>query len=132
MLRRSTKSPHFALLLIVLMMTGFVLFYVLFDPVEYAWMPKCPLHLLTGWNCPACGMQRALHALFCGRLTEALAYNYFFVFSLPYVLALLVAEGLKLMQWGDRFVRVVQHATLAHTFLVLCVLWGIVRNLLHI
>jgi len=128
----SAKSSHFALLLIVLLLAGCVLLYVLFDPVQHAWMPWCPLHKLTGWNCPACGMQRALHALFGGRLAEALAYNYFFILSLPYVLALLVAEVLKLMQRGGRFVSVVRNARFAHIFMALCVLWGIVRNLLHI
>ena len=45
------------------------------NPVEIAWLPKCPLHQLTGWHCPGCGITRAAHALLHGDLSAALAMN---------------------------------------------------------
>ena len=95
-------------------------------------MPKCPFRLLTGWNCPACGLQRALHALLHGKFTEALSYNYFFVVSIPYVIALFVAEALKRIPRGDNLIRAVEHPVLARVYIVLFIAWGIIRNLLQV
>ncbi len=39
-----------------------VLFFFL-DPGEHALFPRCPFHLLTGYYCPGCGSQRAIHNL---------------------------------------------------------------------
>lgn len=46
-----------------------------------------PFHALTGWDCPACGGQRALHSLLHGRFGEALRFNPFLVVAVPYLLA---------------------------------------------
>ena len=61
--------------------------YYAVDPSHSAWLPQCPFHALTGWECPACGGQRALHALLHGRLGEAVQFNLFLVVSVPYFLA---------------------------------------------
>ena len=61
---------------------GIVLYYI--NPTQYWFMPKCPFKLITGLNCPGCGIQRAIHALLHGRFTEAIKYNYFLIYSLPY------------------------------------------------
>lgn len=44
-------------------------------PTEDSFYPRCQLHSLTGLHCPGCGTTRALHALFNGRVAQALAYN---------------------------------------------------------
>ena len=46
-----------------------------FDPATTGWFPSCPLHALTGWQCPLCGSLRAVHALWHGAPLAALAYN---------------------------------------------------------
>ena len=46
--------------------------YYAVDPSHDVWLPRCPFHALTGWDCPACGGQRALHSLLHGRFGEAL------------------------------------------------------------
>jgi hypothetical protein len=130
----STKSKNniFWLVLFLLLMVGGIVVYTLFDPNKSVWMPKCPFRLLTGWNCPACGLQRALHALLHGRFAEALSYNYFFVVSIPYVIALFVAEALKRIPRGDNFIRAVEHPVLARVYIILFIAWGIIRNLLQV
>ncbi len=130
----STKSKNniFWLLIFLLLLVGGIVVYTLFDPNKSVWMPKCPFRLLTGWNCPACGLQRALHALLHGKFTEALSYNYFFVVSIPYVIALLVAEVLKRIPRGDNFIRAVEHPVLARVYIILFIAWGIIRNLLQV
>lgn len=46
-----------------------------FDPAVTWWFPSCPLHALTGWQCPLCGSLRAVHALLTGSPLAALAFN---------------------------------------------------------
>ena len=130
----STKSKNniFWLVLFLLLLVGGIVVYTLFDPIKSVWMPKCPFRLLTGWNCPACGLQRALHALLHGKFAEALSYNYFFVVSIPYVIALFVAEALKRIPRGDNFIRAVEHPVLARVYIILFIAWGIIRNLLQV
>ncbi len=120
------------MVLFLLLLVGGIVVYTLFDPNKSVWMPKCPFRLLTGWNCPACGLQRALHALLHGRFAEALSYNYFFVVSIPYVIALFVAEALKRIPRGDNFIRAVEHPVLARVYIILFIAWGIIRNLLQV
>ncbi|MBP5374751.1 MAG: DUF2752 domain-containing protein [Bacteroidaceae bacterium] len=126
------KNATVWLLLIFMMVVGGVVIYTLFDPIQYAWMPKCPFRLLTGWNCPACGIQRAAHALLHGRFAEAFSYNYFFVISIPYLLVLLVAEVLKRTHKGENFVRASEHPYLARIYIILFFVWGVLRNVFHI
>ncbi|MDR3183760.1 MAG: DUF2752 domain-containing protein [Planctomycetaceae bacterium] len=52
-------------------------------PSEYAWMPKCPFHLLTGLYCPGCGSTRAVHYLLQGQITTAFRYQPILLSMLP-------------------------------------------------
>ncbi|GAB6012191.1 DUF2752 domain-containing protein [Viscerimonas tarda] len=60
---------------------------------------QCGFHALTGFQCPGCGGQRAVHYLLHGHLLNALRYNALFVLGLPallYMYYILVAYyGLK-------------------------------------
>ncbi|MBO4672992.1 MAG: DUF2752 domain-containing protein [Bacteroidaceae bacterium] len=130
----SSKSKDAAiwLLLILVLGVGGAVIYTQFDPTRYVWMPQCPLRLLTGWNCPGCGIQRALHAMLHGHFAEAFSYNYFFMFSIPYAVLLVIATILKYFERGERFVRAVEHPLLARTYIVLFFVWGVTRNILGI
>lgn len=46
-----------------------------FPPEEYGFYPRCPVYALTGWECPGCGMTRALAAFLHGHLAEAVRWN---------------------------------------------------------
>jgi hypothetical protein len=46
-----------------------------FPPDRYGFYPRCPVYALTGWECPGCGMTRALAALVRGHATEASHWN---------------------------------------------------------
>jgi hypothetical protein len=47
----------------------------MFNPAEAGFFWRCPFNALTGWYCPGCGGQRALHLLLHGRFLEALHLN---------------------------------------------------------
>ncbi len=81
-----------------------VLFWVYFslDPAQH-FFPKCPFLWLTGWKCPGCGSQRAVHHLLHGNFLEALRVNFLFVLAFPYVFFGLVLEYTV---WGQRQISI--------------------------
>ncbi len=109
---------------------GALIFYFYNNPATGAWFPQCPVKLLTGYSCPGCGVQRAFHALLHGNLGQALAYNYFFVLSVPYFILALIAFLLK--DRFTRFRRVVEGKTLGLIYVTCFCLWFVVRNVLGI
>jgi len=66
---------------------------------EHHLFPKCPFYWLTGWKCPGCGSQRALHHLLNGNIIGAFQANPLFVFALPYVL---FGLALEYTDWGKK------------------------------
>lgn len=102
--------------------------YILVDPATSRFVPKCPFHYLTGLDCPACGVQRAAHALLHGDIVTALRYNYFLAISIPYLIAVLVTtfgKGRRLQVARQK----VQHPTVVLIFLTLTIVWWVVRNI---
>lgn len=101
--------------------------YFWVDPGQSEWVPKCPFRLLTGFDCPACGNQRALHALLHGEWATAWRFNPFALLSLPYITAVCytsVANG----ACARRMRAVVQHPQVVMGYLVLVVCWWVLRN----
>ncbi len=99
--------------------------YYFLDPLRVVWTPQCPFRLLTGWDCPACGSQRALHAALHGEFAAALRFNPFLAVSLPY-LGLVVA-GSRLKS-APRIARAAVRPTVVRCYLVLVIGWWIARN----
>ena len=71
---------------------AFLAIYFFFDPAGAAWMPKCPVYVLTGLECPGCGTQRALHALLHGNPAEAWKHNALLMISLPVIIWMIWLE----------------------------------------
>lgn len=49
------------------------------------YMPRCIIKDLTGFDCPGCGSQRALHALIAGHPAESIRHNMLLPFTLLYL-----------------------------------------------
>lgn len=113
---------------IVAIAAAAVAIYYYIDPARVVWMPRCPFRWLTGWQCPACGNQRALHALLHGQWTTAWGYNPFLIVSLPYLIALVAARLLRSRR--PRFYAAVAHPRVVMTYVVLICLWWLLRNLI--
>lgn len=129
MIPASLKKPVAGIVLIVIIASVIIIYYYN-NPTLGAWFPRCPVKLLTGYSCPGCGVQRAFHALLHGNLWQALAYNYFFVISVPYFILACVAILLK--GKFTRFRRYVEGRTLALIYVVCYCVWFVVRNALEI
>ncbi|MDD2245685.1 MAG: DUF2752 domain-containing protein [Proteiniphilum sp.] len=68
-----------------LLMVALFVFYR-FDPSVKPFFPKCPFLLATGYECPGCGSQRAIHSLLHLDIRTAFRQNAFMVLALPYII----------------------------------------------
>lgn len=107
-----------------------VLWFV--NPEHAWWAPKCPVHYLTGLQCPGCGVSRAIHALLHGHAAEALAYNLFFIISIPYLLSVCAVMYIPALHRRERLRLFVTGSVPAWTYLILFCVWFVVRNIFGI
>lgn len=112
------------------LVAGIALYY--FNPSDYVLAPKCMMKSLTGWDCPGCGIQRAFHAASHGNWTEAIGYNLFLVYSLPYFLCIALTEWVMWGKWKKHCRRVFESREAGILYIILFVVWGIARNIWNI
>ncbi len=87
----------------------------------------CPLHLLTGLKCPACGITTAILALLHGDVNAAFAANPGLAFSLP-----VLGPYLCWLLWGwlrQRPARGRAVNAVGVGLIVYFAVWGVWRNL---
>ncbi len=117
------RSVVIAIAAVVAVAIGWV--YLTFDPSTH-FFPRCMFHELTGWQCPGCGSQRALHALLTGDVAAAWGFNALFVLELPLLALLACAWCLRSKHpWLH---RVLNSRTVILGILAVIILWTIVRN----
>ncbi len=87
------KYPVYLLILLAAVVLAVV--YKMYDPFDFVFFPKCPFRELTGWECPGCGSQRALHHLLNGNVGGAFRANALLVVAIPYVIAGIAIEQVK-------------------------------------
>lgn len=101
--------------------------YFIFDPSQSAWMPRCMLHYFTGFECPGCGSQRAVHALLHGDVAAAFSANALLVCLLPLLVVLgFVDLNRKKM---PRAYASIHRPWVLFTIMGLIIVWGVARNL---
>lgn len=84
------------IILIVAVVVAVICVYSYFvDTRGMAFAPKCVFFQWTGYKCPGCGTQRALHELMHGHLQGAFAYNPLLFAAVPY------AGLLAWLRYGD-------------------------------
>lgn len=102
--------------------------YYFLDPEAYAWIPKCPLHTLTGWDCPGCGSQRMIHALLHGDIASAFRANALLLCLLP---ALVLLGYVEVFQTRlPKLYAKLHHPRILVSMAVLIIAWGVARNFL--
>jgi len=55
-----------------------VLFFIL-DPAKHQIFPRCIFNSVTGYYCPGCGSQRAIHSLLHLDFAGVVSYNFLFI-----------------------------------------------------
>jgi hypothetical protein len=102
--------------------------YFALNPAESVYFPPCPFRLLTGFRCPGCGSQRAIHSLLHLDFKQAFLYN-------PLLIPALLLAGLLIYlgHFGgkNRFpqlYRILSGTKFTRAVCILIVLFGIGRN----
>ena len=72
--RCPTPSRRLLAAAAMLALVAAVAVYFALDPARHPF-PRCMFLTLTGWQCPGCGSQRALHALLHGDIASAWALS---------------------------------------------------------
>jgi hypothetical protein len=106
-----------------------VIYFYARDPGAGGGFLPCLIYVSTGWHCPGCGSQRAVHALLHGQAAAAAGHNLLFVLALPAALPV-TAIVARWPQWSRR--QWDRHGgwILAAAF-TLTGLFGLLRNLPH-
>jgi len=103
-------------------------FYTL-DPAEQPVFPRCPFLLLTGYECPGCGSQRAIHSLLHFDFKAAFRYNALMVPVIPYVLIGIYLQCFGGSRRHPKIEKIFYGRWSALTVLVLVFAFWIGRNL---
>ena len=115
---------------ILFVVVGFflcVLSYYRVNPATSYLMPKCLFKMLTGYDCPSCGVQRVVHMVLHGNIKEAFLLNPFLFIVAPYLLTVFYAKFSK-----DKFA--IEIRPFVYHYITICVyiflyfLWWFVRN----
>ena len=123
---RQCKRWGLAILLLAGIMSLFALYYYI-NPEHSIWMPKCMFRFFTGWDCPACGGQRAVHAVLHGQWRMAIRYNPFLLISLPY-LTVVAYTTFSTTRYARRLKTTAQHPWVIKTYILLFFCWWVFRN----
>jgi hypothetical protein len=88
----------------IIIVAIFALLYRINDPARSNYFPKCPFYKLTGYKCPGCGSQRAIHHLLNAEFYQAFKENALLVISIPYLLTgftfdLIKNPGERILKW---------------------------------
>ena len=114
-----------------ILLFGGVMLYCL-NPTDYRFMPKCPIKLITGLSCPGCGIQRAVHASLHGNCMEAIKYNFFLLYSVPYAMSFVVVWAMPESALRGKIRKVIENRRTVNSFIVAFSAWFVIRNILNI
>ena len=110
-----------------------LLIYYFYNPNEQLLFPKCPFLLMTGWECPGCGSQRAIHYLLHFQIIDALKMNFMVVLAIPYILLALYCELKRKNNLEiERIYRLFYGSKASLFIAILFILFMIVRNIYSI
>ena len=112
-----------------LLLVGVLVVLTLVDPAQSIWIPKCPVKLLTGLQCPGCGFQRAAHALMHGDVLGALRFNWFLLYAVPYLLVLIAERYFLRGRWQLKIRWWAEDNRVIWSYVVVYFVWFVVRNI---
>ena len=125
----SVKSK--IVIIVAVIVVGAVILYFS-NPEKTIWLPKCPFYMLTGLKCPACGTQRALYNLLHFNIQKAFHYNPFMLISIPYAATLVIVTWFDPKGKLEKIKSLCYNHITVYIYLILIVLWWIVRNIIKV
>lgn len=110
---------------LVMLVLGFI--YYALDPSTSDAFPRCSFLSLTGYKCPGCGGQRAVHALLNGDVAGAFRFNALLMIAVPWMGLCLFAESRRTR--NPRLYARLNPELLMWLFLALLLSWWLLRNI---
>ena len=123
--RKKVRSLFFIGLILLVIGVCYYVFYVNFPKYGL----KCVLHELVGLKCPGCGITRMLSSFIQFKFVEGIKYNLFLGITLP-VVVFIVLYSCYLYVYNKRSGRTFN--IFCVVYLVLLLLWMIIRNIIGI
>lgn len=112
----------------LLLGAGLAATYFTLDPARYAF-PRCPFFILTGWYCPGCGSQRAIHELLHGRVGRAAGLNLLVVVFAPVLLLSAINSVRNMLTDKDYYLPLFYRPWFCWAVAGLTITFGVLRNL---
>ena len=121
------RSLLIALVIAVLILFGFI--YYAIDPSVSTIFPRCAFLEFTGYKCPGCGSQRAIHALLHGDVASAFRYNALLLIAIPWIALCLFAESRRTR--NPRLYARINAPLLIWLFLAMVLIWWLLHNIFN-
>lgn len=115
--------------IVLVLLAALYLFYNL-NPETQPIFPKCPFLVFTGYECPGCGTQRAIHQLLHLNIGAALKYNGFMVLALPYIFLGVYMEYLGGKKRNYKLHNIIFGRYSAIVILIIILLYWVLRNII--
>jgi hypothetical protein len=116
---------------LLLAIAAAVILFFWLDPSEHIIFPRCVFYAATGYYCPGCGSQRALHSLLHFDINGVVQHNILFLMAAPalmyHYLQLLMNRKLQLKLPNLFYMKLTPGI-----ILILIMLFWIMRNLPYI
>lgn len=124
----SIKLKLIIYIIVSLILFGFIYFYFNYNPSENRIFPRCPFYSITGFYCPGCGSQRAIHGLLHGRIVGGLKHNpliLLLVFVLVYDATIFVLKKL----YNKKTNNLLHKPRTTNIILFIIIIFWILRNI---
>jgi len=119
------KIINFGLLIIF---TGLAILFFVLNPTEHEIFPKCVFNSVTGYYCPGCGSQRAIHSLLHLNFAGVVGNNFLF---LPALFLLIYHYSFAFLnkKFSWKLPNIFYFKSTPWIILVVIILFWILRNL---
>jgi len=117
------------LTLIAVLLGGISIFYFNYNPTQHSFFIPCPFKFTTGYHCPGCGSQRAIHQLLHGDVISAFRFNPLMVLSLPLIF---YGMGIKVKNYlynTQSRVQFFYSKLFIYSYFGIAILYWIIRNI---
>jgi hypothetical protein len=98
----------------------------IYNPEDVSFYPRCPLKMLTGYDCPGCGTLRGLHAILHGDFSRAWRLNAALFFAIPAIVFFGLSSKYRV---GSIAYRIVSGRLTPRLVFIAIIAWWICRNL---
>jgi peptidoglycan/LPS O-acetylase OafA/YrhL len=121
--KKRLKNLFFVMVILLAIAVGY--YFVCLNFPKF--VIKCVFKEITGLRCPGCGVTRMLVSFMSLDFYEGFKYNIFLTITLPFVVYVIIYGCYVYItdrKWGKFF------NTSCCVYVILLVLWGIVRNII--